>query len=87
MLNHDITHDASNPDPRPGFYYVSAIDDGRSARVCGPFTTHAEALENVEPARKALEDVDPRACFYAIGTCRCEANAGPGYLNAIGVWS
>lgn len=79
-----LDHDATNPDPRPGFYYVSAIDGGRSARVCGPFPTHAEALEAVEASRQKMTDIDPRAWFYAFGTCRCEADLGPGYLDAIG---
>lgn len=69
------------PDPRPGFYYVSAIDGPRSARVRGPFTTHVEALEAVEDSRRALVTIMPEAHFYAIGTCRCERDLGPGFLD------
>jgi hypothetical protein len=71
------------PDPRPGFYYVSAIDGTRSARVRGPFRTHVEALDALPEARRALEKLDPRAHFYAIGTCRCARNLGPGFLDAV----
>lgn len=73
----------ATPDPRPGFYYVSAIDAGRSARLDGPYPTHAEALGEVERARAALVQMDPRAWFYAFGTCRSETDLGPGYLRAL----
>ena len=72
------------PDPRPGFYYVSAIDGPRAARVQGPFQTHAEALARVDAARSRAEKLDPRACWYAFGTCRSETDLGPGWLDTIG---
>lgn len=70
-----------NPDPRPGFYYVSAIDGSRRSLVRGPFRTHAEALEAVEPTKRLVEDRDPRAHWYAWGTARNEADLGPGVLD------
>jgi hypothetical protein len=71
------------PDPRPGFYYVSVADGPRTARLRGPFVdNHAGALAAVEAARATLQDLDPRAAFFAFGTCRCESNHGPGYLDA-----
>lgn len=70
-----------NPDPRPGFYYVSAIDGARRSLVRGPFPTHAAALEAVEPAKKLVEERDPRAHWYAWGTARNEVNLGPGALD------
>jgi hypothetical protein len=51
----------------PGFY-VSAVDGSRAALVSGPFETHSEALKAVGPAREAC--ADPRAHWYAWGTCR-----------------
>lgn len=70
-------------DLRPGFYYVSAIDGARSARVRGPFALHADALAAVAPSRAKLLEVDPRGAFYAIGTCRCATDLGPGFLDAL----
>lgn len=78
-----MANEEQAPYPRPGFYYVSAIDGPRSARVRGPFTTHAEALALVATSRDALVAMDPRAHFYAFGTCRSESNLGPGYLDTI----
>lgn len=74
---------AGEPDPRLGFYYVSVLDGPRSARARGPFEHHAEALAAVEPARTALVELDPRAWFWAFGTCRCETDLGPGYLDTL----
>lgn len=68
-------------DPRPGFYYVSALDGDRSARVRGPFTTHPEALAAVDEARRKLIDLKPEAHWYAFGTCRTERDMG--YLDSI----
>ncbi len=68
-------------DDRPGYFYVSVIDGGKSARLRGPFTTHGEALNAVDPARDALTALNPQAHFYAYGTCRCDEDLGPGYLD------
>lgn len=59
-----------SPDPRPGNYYVSVIDGGRTALLLGPFQTHQEALDHVEPVRAKGGELDPRAAFYAFGTAR-----------------
>lgn len=58
------------PDPRPGSYYVSVQDGARSALLLGPFPTHQEALDMVEPVRAKGNELDPRAAFYAFGTAR-----------------
>jgi len=72
------------PDPRPGFYYVSVIDGPRSARVRGPFKdNHAAALAAVDKTRRQLEHLHPFAHFYAFGTCRLETDEGPGYLDVV----
>jgi hypothetical protein len=76
------TDDLQAPDPRPGYYYVSVVDGPRSARLRGPFVDdHAGALAAVHDARRALERLDPRAAFWAFGTCRSEVDAGPGFLD------
>lgn len=71
------------PDTRPGPYYVSALDGPRTALVAGPFPTHAEALSWVDRARTAAGEVDPKAVWYAFGTCRIDdaSYARPGVLN------
>lgn len=70
------------PDPRPGFYYVSVLNNLGDARlILGPFGQHDQALSHVADARKMSEAMDHRAFWYAFGTCRTEENAGPGILN------
>ena len=71
------------PDTRSGFYYVSCIDGNRSARLLGPFTDHATALARVDNARMLLLELIPKAWFYAFGTCRCDTDLGPGYLDSM----
>jgi hypothetical protein len=75
--------EAQIADPRPGFYYVSAIDGNRKALVSGPYETHQQALDKVREVRAAAEKVDPRSFWYAWGTALCEENAGPGVLGRI----
>lgn len=70
-----------NPDPRPGFYYVTALDGKRRSLVRGPFPTHTEALAAVEPTRRLVEERDARAHWYAWGTARNETDLGPGVLD------
>lgn len=69
-------------DPRPGYYYVTAMDSGRSARAAGPYGTHAAALDDVYRVKEEIERGDPRAAFYAWGTMRSETDLGPGFLSA-----
>ena len=70
------------PDTKPGPYYVTVADGGRVGRLVGPFIDdHAGALALVDAARRKAEDLDPRAVFYAFGTCRVDAPQGPGVLN------
>lgn len=68
-------------DERPGNYYVSVIDGNRYGLLLGPFPTHRQALDMVEAVRKKAEEIDPRAVFYAFGTCRVEGYNAPGKLN------
>lgn len=65
-------------------YFVSCIDGPRRALIAGPYPTHAQALQDVEDARKAAEEADPRAAFYAFGTARADGDpfaSRPGVLN------
>jgi hypothetical protein len=73
------------PDPRPGFYYVSVVRGAGDYRLLrGPFVNdHAGALAAVEAARYRAYDLDPRSAWYAYGTARLEADAGPGILDRI----
>ena len=50
-------------------FYVSMVRDKRYALMAGPFATHAEALQMVEPVRKEAGRLDPFADFDAFGTC------------------
>ena len=70
-----------SPDPRPGDYFVSAIDkldntgyvpQSRIALASGPYTTHELALAAVASVKRLVERVDPRAVWYAWGTARMD---------------
>lgn len=61
-----------DPDTRPGPYYVSAHYDGRTVLLAGPYLTHADALSAVDAVRARAAKADPRACWYAYGTCRAK---------------
>ena len=73
------------PDNKPGNYYVSVMrDDGQYRLLLGPFVNdHKAALNLVNAVRRKAEDLDPRACWYAFGSCRLEPDAAApaGILN------
>ena len=66
----DIKASQIEPDPRPGAYYVSVVDAGRNCLLAGPYPTHQEALDLLDKANNIACSLDPRAHFYAYGTCR-----------------
>lgn len=79
-----IPKDVEVADHRPGFYYVSIVrEDGAWGLMRGPFPKHREALQAVDDARVFGERIDPRACWYAWGTCRSETDRGPGVLDIL----
>jgi hypothetical protein len=58
-------------DTKPGNYYVSVVDSKRYNLLLGPFVDdHKAALDHVDAVRAKAEELDPRAVFYAYGTCR-----------------
>lgn len=60
-----------------GSFYVSIRNDNGDYRfLLGPFMTHAEALAAVTLG-EYLAQVDPRAHWYAYGTCRTEQPVAP----------
>lgn len=72
------------PDTKPGFYYVSAIEDSRRGYhlLRGPFKDdHAGALAAVDDARRITCDGYPRAHWWSFGTVRCDDDRGPGILD------
>lgn len=64
------TQCTQEPDTKPGHYYVSVRDGDRTALLLGPFAHHEAALDAVDEVREAGYRVDPKAAFYAFGTCR-----------------
>lgn len=64
-------------------FYVTVINGPRVSRLVGPFETHEEALEWVEPARRKAQEWDSFAWFYSYGTARyAPENSGfRGVLN------
>ena len=78
--------DRDGPDDTPGDYYVSCVDGDRFAFLAGPFRNdHGAALGMVPRVQKLALELDPKAVFYAFGTCRREFDpmrpAPPGRLN------
>ena len=65
--------DAQQPDPRPGFYYVTAFDSARPAGrqyafLAGPYREHAHALRDLRAASDLAIARDPWLAFAAFGT-------------------
>ena len=65
--------DAQQPDPRPGWYYVTAYDSARRpgnqyAFLAGPYRQHAHALRDLRAASDAAIARDPWLAFAAFGT-------------------
>ena len=70
--------DASQePETATGDYFVSARDEVRFALVSGPYVNdHAAALGDLSECKRLVEEVDPKAVFYAFGTCRLSLESG-----------
>lgn len=64
-------------DDRPGHYYVSVANGYRYQLLSGPYDTHAEALAKVDAAKDIAISNDPRAHWYAFGTCRMDICDSP----------
>jgi len=62
-------------------YYVSIIDGDQFNTVVGPFQTHQEALDMVEPARKIGSKVDWKSWFYGWGAVKMKNGHIEGMLN------
>lgn len=63
-------------------YYVSVKDGPQFNVLAGPYKTHAEALEKLEPVRRLANELVPRSWFYAFGTVAMNADfTRPGKLN------
>jgi len=63
-------------------FYVSVIDGPRYGLLLGPFAQHEQALALVEAVSKKANELDPRAWFYAFGTCKAQGTE-PGRLNSL----
>jgi hypothetical protein len=62
-------------------FYASVVSGSRYLLAAGPYKTHPEALAAVDPVRRAAEQVDPRAAFYAFGTLKNGHGNRDGILN------
>lgn len=63
----------SQPDPRPGNYFVTMLrDDGSYLPLLGPLPTHQEALDRVTITQLYAGQLDSRAVWASFGTCRME---------------
>lgn len=62
------------PDTKPGDYYVSVIEGGRTALALGPYRDdHAAALARVDEVRRYCVGYGGRVAFASFGTCRLDA--------------
>ena len=71
-------------DMRPGHYYVTASQNnlpGDAIRMRGPFRWHYQAIEAVDAARAAAEEINSSAFWYFWGTSRYATDQGPGVLD------
>lgn len=68
-------------------FYVTVRHGTRAGFLLGPYTTHGEALGNVERARRYALKTDGDAVWYEFGTAKATAKPGrelkPGRLNNI----
>jgi hypothetical protein len=70
------------PDSKPGFYYVTAMDAGRVARIAGPYVNdHASALADVARVKQEAERRNDRAVWWAWGTTRYADDQGVGPIE------
>lgn len=58
-------------------YYVSVINGKRKGLLKGPYSSHEQALANVEDGRARALEIDAYAHFYWFGTCSIEADRLP----------
>lgn len=49
-------------------FYVTVRDSERTGFLLGPFSSHQEALDNVETGKSLAFKADPWSHFYAFGT-------------------
>lgn len=74
--------------PEPGKYYVTAVDGQLFWKMAGPYSSHSEALANVERARKITSEKDRsgRSDFMGWGTARMSDDTSElGNLNKAGL--
>lgn len=62
-------------------YYVSAQDGPRYSLMLGPLATHEEALALVDQVSGLAHTLDPRAWFWAWGTCGMRWVGHQGTMN------
>lgn len=55
-------------------FYVSVTNGKKYVALAGPYDTHDAALAAVPEARRKAFDADPRAPWYAYGTCRTDSS-------------
>lgn len=65
--------DPQDPDqvapPGRGFF-TSVVDGGRCVLMSGPYGTHREAKDALKADKDKAHKQDPRAPWYAYGTCQ-----------------
>jgi len=90
MSNPNNDDDACSPqlpDSRPGFYYVTVRRDAPRTEyrlLRGPFVNdHAAALAAVDETMRRAMSYDPKACWYAYGTCRSDVDLGLGLFDRL----
>ena len=56
-------------------FYVSVINGNRKGLLLGPYDSHQEALDLVEPVRRYIAKIDEWSVFYEFGTAGIDSAA------------
>lgn len=78
-----VYQSASRPPPRGSKFYVTAVFDGRTALLAGPFNTHVEALRMLPAARDKAKQVAPREAPFAHYGTAAVRGSRKGKLNEL----
>lgn len=58
-------------------FYVTVISGKKVGFLLGPYSTHEEALENVDRGKSRAIETDPWAHFYYFGTSKWKDPKAP----------
>jgi hypothetical protein len=81
MAEHTCTPETC---PDGANYFVTAVDGSKWYYMAGPYATHQQALDAVQPALKIADKNDGRAWFMSWGTTQSDRTE-PGSITRAGL--